>query len=179
MAMAASAAWVEGAGAEDACEAARKACADQARPGPYYQLVAMTPRPNSVAPEWKLSIDAGRIVMENQFGRSVCAWEPASVDRIYSEGFDISIEATATSTSQNNSVGGFIQLNQGFGPNGDLGPKNWVDVRAKYGETVTDSQRLHIDPRLPNAFAKVGDRVSIDIGGCEAGTMTYTYEYRE
>jgi hypothetical protein len=167
--------------AQDACEVARKVCAGEmeAGSGPYYQLVGMSPQPNTVVPEWKVAIDSGRIALETPFGRSECTWAPASVDRIYAEGVDITLRAEATSTVENNSVGAFIQLVQGFGPNADLGPRNAFEARAGYGETATDEQVLHIDPHLPNAFAKVGDRVSIDIGGCEAGTMTYIYEYRE
>ena len=65
--------------AQDACEAARKACGDQQRTGPHYQLVGMTPRPNSVVPEWKVAIDAGRIALTTQFGHAECTWEPAVV----------------------------------------------------------------------------------------------------
>lgn len=149
-----------------------------AQSGAHYQLVEVTPKPNSVAADWTVTLDAGLMRTVSPFGTIECTWEPTSIDTIHADGADVVLKVSATSVVPGNSVGGFVQLNQGFGPNSELGPVNYIDIRAQSGETVTDTITLHINPHLPNDFAKNGDRIYVDVGGCEAGTVTYTYEYR-
>ena len=169
--------WVNAVEAQNACEIAQKVCAES-RTGAHFQLVETIPKPASVSPEWTATVESGRIALKSPFGLSECTWSPVPVDNIYPDGFDITLSVSATSVVANNSVGAGIQLLQGFGANADLGPRNSVDVRAETGQTVSDSVTLHVSPHLPNDFLKEGDRIYIDIGGCDAGTMTYAYEYR-
>ncbi len=156
----------------EAQAAAQAPCpAEPAAEARHYQLAQVEPKPNSVVPEWQVSVGDGNMMMKAPFGQAVCNWS-ALPDRVEEKPFSVTLNGSATSTART-SVGAGLTIKTGFGP---FSGQNYIEARAEPFSTAAASLEVTVNP-TPFDFAKPGDLIYVLVSGCDAGEVVYTYEF--
>ena len=141
--------------------------------GKHFQLVNMEDEIAQTVPEWKKSISPGSITIQTPFGHAECTWS-GPPQRVEAEGFQMTLNVSVTADVSNFATG--IKVVSGFvGAAGN----NEIGVLAeKKGATDKKSLEVQLKPATFD-FLKPGDPVYLSVGGCNAGNVTYIYEFQE
>lgn len=140
--------------------------------GPHFELVKADPVVFDNSPEWAKSVSPGNATMQAPFGHAECTWS-GPPEQVYLEGFTMTINLSVTSipTSNHNAI---VEVRSGFLP-----PANGTSVElfSQGGETKSGSLELLLKP-VTFDFLKTGDPLYMTVGGCNAGYVAYTFEFR-
>lgn len=140
--------------------------------GPHFELVKTEPVTLETVPEWVKSVSPGSVTMQAPFGHSECTWSEAP-QQVYLEGFTMTISLSVTSIPTSN-YDAIIEVRSGFSP-----PPNGssVELFSQGGETLSGSLDMPLKP-VTFDYLKSGDPLYMTVGGCNAGYIAYTYEFR-
>ncbi len=155
---------------------AKEACKTAAEGGAHFEMVGMEDEIAQTVPEWKKSLSPGSITI--QYGPSLahgeCTWT-GPPKRIGAEIFTMRLTVSATSDPKSN-LAGHIEVRSGLRLAVEGTPVA-ADVFTQGGETATKTIDVALQP-FTFDFLKTGDPLHIVVGGCNAGAVHYTYEFR-
>lgn len=150
------------------------AAGEPAGGGPRLELVRVGREVYPTVPEWIKSVDPGRITTDTPFGRYECRWNEPPQRFTRDDVFNLDL-TVATTPKPGQRMSGVLQLRSGFVASIPAGSGAETYSEPGIGATNTRAVTLQA-PTLD--YMQAGDAILLMINGCEAGAITYVYEFR-